>query len=302
MKRNADNAMEENGPPQKRRVALDDQSLQEAVKVGQRASPEWKDAWRHWCDRQGHTVYDPVKHPSEFLKDFFRMMGNLYLKDQVEGNAFGNQMNPLSSTRNSQPQRSTQRFVTQSDGDRYTIRRDRSEPKRRPQQDGLRRPGPVSTTAMPQPQNNQCLQDLIKAGQRNNNSWKEAWGEFCAEYGNGINDPKKHAHNPAFFVAFCFRFGLSTVGREDWAQTYLPGIAKTAMPLIVDAIKQGQRSSPEWKEKWSEFCTENDSKFMDPTRHDAASLLQFIDTVALAHFEHEEWMAPFVSGGPGTRR
>jgi len=298
MKRNADAMMEENGPPQKRRVALDDSSLQEAVKVGQRASPEWKDAWRHWCDRQGHTVYDPAKHPSEFLKDFFRMMGNLYINDQMEGNLYGN---PLTTS-----QRPAQRFVTQSDTDRFTIRQDRSEIKRRPHldqgRDGMRRPGMNSTATMPAAQDVQTLQDMIKAGQRNNASWKESWAEFCAENGNGINDPKKHAHNPAFFVAFCFRFGLSTVGREDWAQAYLPAIAKTAMPLIVDAIKQGQRSSQEWKDKWSEFCTENDSKFMDPTRHDAASLLQFIDTVALTQFEHEPWMEPFVSGGPGTQR
>ena len=36
------------GVAQRRRVALDDSSLQEAIKVGQRASAEWKESWHHW--------------------------------------------------------------------------------------------------------------------------------------------------------------------------------------------------------------------------------------------------------------
>jgi len=306
MKRFADiSAEDQNGGGQKRRP-LDDSSLQEAIKVGQRASSEWKEAWRHWCDTEGNAIYDPVKHSAEFLKSFFRTMGNLYAKDLQQNPPVREiRTEPANNKRNEK--RSTHKFVThvvnlpRQHGAMMNQHRERSEP-RRPHLDQSKdshgRPGQTSVNATTAaPETIRDLEDMIKAGQRSNNTWKELWSEFCTENGNGMNDPKKHAHNPAFFIAFCFRFGLSTIGREDWAQQYLPAISKTAMPIIVDAIKQGQRSSTEWKERWSEFCAQQGSQFMDPSRHDAASLLQFIDTIALTDFEHEMWMQPFVTGG-----
>lgn len=252
-------------PPQRRRVTapVTDESLQEAIKVGQRVSFEWKDAWHHWCDAraaQRQSVYDPAKYPADALTDFFRTMGGLY------GQYYRG------------PPRDTRRGgggpgPQMEHG--YTSRRT-----------GRQYEEDIADT----------LIEMVKCGQRQSPEWKEGWSAFCSEYAGGQNDPRKQAHNPVFFVAYCFRFGLSTLGTEPWAQPFLSAIAKAAMPVVVKAIKDGQRNSTAWKEAWGAFCDTKGIQFRDPSRHDAGSLLHFMDTVALAKFSTEPWVEPFISG------
>lgn len=49
--------------------------LAEMVKVGQRASNSWKNAWVLYCKLKGNAIYDPLKHSEEFLKAFFEFLG-----------------------------------------------------------------------------------------------------------------------------------------------------------------------------------------------------------------------------------
>lgn len=276
MKRSAqadDGTPEERGP-RSQRQRIDESALHEAVKAGQRVSPEWKDAWRHWCESTGHTMYDPTKHGVDHIAGFFRHVAQCYMQnDRQHGgyvnmaNAFGQPPNPA-------------RPPTQ---------------RHRPQH-GYQSPG--ISKKFSAVGNGGCgeLIELVKAGQRANPTWKESWADFCQANGNGLNDPNKHSKNPLFFVAFCFKYGLGLLGAEEWAQPYLSNVAQVAMPYIVEAIKQGQRADQQWKEKWIQFVEETGSTFRDPNRHDAGTLLQYMDTVAMPQFSERAWMQSFLTG------
>eukprot|EP00397_Hematodinium_sp_SG-2012_P044719 GEMP01050009.1.p1 GENE.GEMP01050009.1~~GEMP01050009.1.p1 ORF type:complete len:273 (-),score=61.06 GEMP01050009.1:799-1617(-) len=254
---------EHGAPPQRRRMAPSEESLQEAIKVGQRVSTEWKEAWHHWCDNRSRgqqSVYDPAKYQVRELTEFFKAMGGLYAQ-----HFFRKVSIPVRENRGGRSQTDQGLPPRQRAG-----RADNEGPE--------------------------TLIDLVKMGQRQSTEWKEAWSVFCGEHAGGQNDPRKQGNNPVFFIAFCFRYGLGQLGSEDWSQPFLGAIAKTAMPLIVDAIKQGQRNCTLWKDAWGEFCETKQSQFRDPSRHDAGSLLQFMDTVGIPKFGSEPWMEPFVTG------
>eukprot|EP00420_Gonyaulax_spinifera_P038635 CAMPEP_0197877984 /NCGR_PEP_ID=MMETSP1439-20131203/6498_1 /TAXON_ID=66791 /ORGANISM="Gonyaulax spinifera, Strain CCMP409" /LENGTH=239 /DNA_ID=CAMNT_0043497363 /DNA_START=87 /DNA_END=806 /DNA_ORIENTATION=+ len=53
----------------------DQPELAETVKIGQRVSASWKNAWVMYCDLKGNTVYDPIKHTMEFLQSFLEYLG-----------------------------------------------------------------------------------------------------------------------------------------------------------------------------------------------------------------------------------
>jgi len=255
---------------QRRRVALDDTMLQEAIKVGQRASVEWKESWHHWCEIKGHTIYDPTKYSGDQIKDFFKIMGAVYLQTQNEQQGY-----------HVSPRRPHPEPV-------LTGRGGASLPRRIAPQ-GL----PVQTMM---PATTAVLVDLVKTGQRNSPAWKEQWTQFCHEYAGGSNDPRKQLDNPIFFLAFFFQYGLGTLGSEEWAHPFLSAVSSVAMPFLVDAIKNGQRQHGPWKEAWISYVQQTGSQFRDPNRHEAGSLMQFMDTVAMTQFKDQPWMRPFVVG------
>jgi len=239
--------------PKRQRVAPTDEELVAAVKVGQRVSPEWKDAWQLFCDQrqQGRPMYDPAKYSGPDLIEFFRTVGSLARQGDV----------PMMSRGGGRPQmdnRMDNRMGNRGGGDA------------------------------------QGLVTLVKAGQRACPEWREQWTQFCMDFSKGMSDPAKQAHNPSFFLAFFFKFGLGSLCTQDWAIEHLPSIANAATPLLVAAIKQGQRESPEWKDMWQQYCEEKQSKFCDPARQDASSLLEFMDTIGMTKFVNEPWMEPFV--------
>ncbi|CAE7169366.1 unnamed protein product [Symbiodinium pilosum] len=51
--------------------------MAEVVKVGQRASPNWRAAWQTFCSAYGNSINDPAKHPETFLRQFFDFVGEV---------------------------------------------------------------------------------------------------------------------------------------------------------------------------------------------------------------------------------
>ena len=51
-----------------------------------------------------------------------------------------------------------------------------------------------------------------------------------------------------------------------------------------------------WKEQWGLFADSKANGTRDPQRHDAGSLMEFFDTIALQQFGNEAWMQPYVNG------
>lgn len=59
-----------------------DIQLVEQVKAVQRLSPEWKAAWRRYCDESARSVYDPARHDNTFLQGFLEQSG---INGQIQG-------------------------------------------------------------------------------------------------------------------------------------------------------------------------------------------------------------------------
>lgn len=60
-----------------------------AVRVLQRRSPGVKELWRHYCETFGGGTYDPTKHDVNFVVEFFDHLGNAALKSVGSGPAGG---------------------------------------------------------------------------------------------------------------------------------------------------------------------------------------------------------------------
>merc|ERR550537_819362 len=58
-----------------------DVSLGQAVKAGQKASNNWKQAWAKYVEAYGNGFNDPNKYAQEFLVDFFDYLGELGTND-----------------------------------------------------------------------------------------------------------------------------------------------------------------------------------------------------------------------------
>lgn len=163
----------------------------------------------------------------------------------------------------------------------------------------MKKPGGRASTMVSTPRNdaiNGKMVNFIKEGQKNSAEFKDMWKAHCDTFGSGTKDPSKH--DETFFTGFLFRFGMKELGAQEWALPHLQGVSTVVSPVIVQAIKRGQREDPDWKAAWQNFCTEESAckGTLDPTRQDAGSLLQFMEDVGIEQFADKSWVAPFVMG------
>eukprot|EP00392_Amoebophrya_sp_AT5.2_P016263 g16521.t1 len=140
--------------------------------------------------------------------------------------------------------------------------------------------------------------ELVKQGQRNSAEWKTMWIDWCQENGAGVHDPTRH--QACFIIAFVLKYGLAEVVSAPWASPYLVSLGELAKPYMVSTIKKGQSLSEIWKEQWGLFADSKANGTRDPNRHDAGSLMEFFDTIALQQFGSETWMQPYVNGSEPT--
>lgn len=264
---------------QRRRVSIDENSMRDAVKVGQRASPEWKEAWCHWCDSNGASIYDPAKYEANKLTSFFAELGAAF--------------NTIQSTKPGRQQQRTYSPPRQARTSQGTGRSNVGTASTRSSNKGVGRGVAPSYGA-----GSREMVEFVKLGQKAGNDFKEMWKEHCDTYGGGTKDP--NMHSDAFFTSFLFRYGVSEIGAQDWAKDFLGQVSAIASPYIISAIKAGQREDQGWKDAWADFCNERASEkgTLDPTRQDSGSLFEFMETVAMDQFGEKPWMELFLSGVP----
>lgn len=224
------------------------EDLVQTVKEMQRNDQVAKEQWWAYCDALGQGIRDPAKHNDEFVQSF------------IDNYRAGNRFEPNVPT------------ATAGGG-------------------GGNSGG-----------NGGLLSQLCKEGQRKSHSWKETWAQYCLHYGGGKNDPEKHDTN--FIVGFLDHVsarglvGLSAMGAgavpdygpskrmraTNAANPYTAPGAKTdaQKDALVQRIKSYQRSSPDAKEVWGQYCDEHLGGVRDPNRHDRAVLQAFASKHDLA--------------------
>lgn len=136
--------------------------------------------------------------------------------------------------------------------------------------------------------------ELVKQGQRNSAEWKNMWIEWCQKQGAGVQDPNRHS--ALFVIAFVLKFGLEPVVNASWAGPYLVSLGELCKPFMVQTIKKGQSLDETWKQAWGNFADSKMNGTRDPNRHDAGSLMEFFDTIAMQKFRDEPWMVGYLTG------
>lgn len=256
-----------------------DSQYADAVKAGQRSSPNFKTAWHQFCEMNGSQTFDPAKHPVDFVQSFFDAIGQAFLKDPILPGTASPAQNPqrrgnFGGNHGMQAGGYNNQGGFQQQGG-YQQRR---------QYGGVVGGGSTALT--------KCM-EMVKQGQRSSPEWKQRWIEFCSECGNGIQDPGRH--DAIFIVSFVMKFGLADVVNANWANPYLVSLGELAKPLMVRTIKKGQTNDDLWRESWQGF-SEGKGTGRDPNLHDAGSLMEFFDTVAIPQFSHMPYMQPYVLG------
>mmetsp|Transcript_71037 Transcript_71037/g.219639 ORF Transcript_71037/g.219639 Transcript_71037/m.219639 type:complete len:417 (-) Transcript_71037:110-1360(-) len=123
----------------------------------------------------------------------------------------------------------------------------------------------------------------IKAVQRDSDQGRNQWHNFCDTSGKGTRDPSRH---PASFLRSFFealRDGSIPQGLEALHERPLPennDDPKEALPILVAKVKQGQRTSVEFKQRWWNYADTQHDGIRDPSKHDVASLRRFLSDIA----------------------
>lgn len=140
--------------------------LQDFIKLGQRHSPAWKQAWQTYCTLNGSPKFDPAKYDKAYLVGFIDYLGQVASEDLAvaaagQGIAVeGLEPNPTG----------VKRPIMSADG---------PAGKRLNTGAGL---DPMKV----------ALVDRVKALQRSDENAKNAWSQFCMDNLGGVKDPNRH--------------------------------------------------------------------------------------------------------------
>jgi len=227
------------------------EELATRVKQVQRSDAAGKMAWWNYADKHGEGMRDPAKHEAYFLQDFLNKydQGGLVGEAAASGNA-GN------------------------------------------------------------------LGELFKEGQRSSPSFKMAWATYNLMNGNTKNDPSKASKDTLVgFLEFLGQKGMTAMcggkgrgwgskgggwggcgwtgkgggGSGSWggsgkgssdgppAKKAKVSTGDATKDMLVEKIKEFQRSGAEQKQAWWSFCEASENKNRDPARHDIDVLQSFIE-------------------------
>jgi len=227
-------------------AAMDHAALVATVKSMQREDPGAKDQWHIICDEQGGHVRDPARHEADFLQAFITE----YKSGALSGQA-------LKAAVPSAPAA----------------------------------PAVVADCA-----------PMFKEMQRRSASFRNCWAAYCQMHGNGMSDPNKQSKD--FMVGFvehvCGHLGAmpgivapaglvppmrasSPYNVYGKAPVARPSLATPSGPFdqattdLVQRIKAFQRANAMQKEAWHAYADEHLGGMRDPAKHDAMTLLAFID-------------------------
>jgi len=103
-------------------------------------------------------------------------------------------------------------------------------------------------------------------------------------------------HGPLFLVAFALSFGLAELMDAQWAADFVGSLKEVSKSYLIETIKAGQSADLKWAERWKEFADKKKRGTRDPSKHEAGSLMEFFDTVALRQFRDAPFVQPYISG------
>jgi len=149
---------------------------------------------------------------------------------------------------------------------------------------------------------NADLVDQIKASQRSDPGFKQAWWSYCDQHLGGSKDPSRHDASvleeflssysageyvapqapPPRYQAPPPRARAAAVRapiRPAVAAVQSWGAPPVSQVSLADVVKAGQRKSPSWKTAWQAYCSLYGNSVNDPFRHDEEFVRGFIDYV-----------------------
>jgi len=125
----------------------------------------------------------------------------------------------------------------------------------------------TAATAFQSPGSSEGLIEQIKQMQRSDPSAKEQWIAYCDQFGEGRRDPSKH--EDSFIQRFLAQFNQGVRFQGD---------AEAAG--VGNVIKLMQRRSSAFKAAWAQYCAVHGGGKNDPTKHEVAFHIQFLDSLA----------------------
>lgn len=290
----------------------DKAALVSTIKEMQRSDSNAREAWWEYCDTQLAGVRDPNRHDSHVLQEFLARQGNPdYQPRSAQVRVYGStrpcvpQPHPTVQCQNApwaqphgvwgaptrglwappQPMPSSMCAAIPTPSYGY--------PQQHPQvshpgiQTGFshQAPHPTSSAA-----SGNMLADFVKTGQRQSPNWKAAWQAYCSTHGVNKFDPG--LCESSFITAFIDCVGsMALMGISGGASHKRP-LDSNCMPAtkrqatgpvdpdkaeFVDRIKALQRSSPDAKQAWWDYCDQKLSGIRDPNRHDAETLRAYLE-------------------------
>jgi len=144
------------------------------------------------------------------------------------------------------------------------------------------RSGPYSSDAL-QADDKAALVMRVKALQRCNVEGRVRWSNFCEFSGTRKHDP--NAHDEAFLRSFFEALEMGNIPLESPTASTTSVAASAAPPSagkvsLVQLVKNIQRTDPEAKVRWVNFCESHGHRKHDPNAHDEAFLNTFFDALA----------------------
>lgn len=133
------------------------------------------------------------------------------------------------------------------------------------------------------------LAAFFKEGQRKSANFKQCWASYCQVYGQGKHDPAKH--EASFLIGFLDYLGTQgSIAMQLGTGGYFKGTGKGTMLLgssdpmkdqLVQKVKSYQRSGPDQKQAWWDYCDNSLGGVRDPSKHAAGTLKQFLQSHAV---------------------
>lgn len=282
------------GPPQALRVlggsfvnggGDNHEHLVAQVRAQQKASKETRQLWHQYCDQSGDGVRDPSRHDEVFLLAFLQHVGS--------GTSSQSRVDPNQAMGHGQFERQGGPHCFEDlVGCIKAAQKSSADVKEQWHQycdmmgSGVRDPGAHDSSflqdfivhygvpAIPAGQGGfaaswppQHLIEQVKALQKSSDENMEQWRTYCDQEGDGVRDPARH--DQQFLEGFIvLTRGATSAGRASVAGD------------LVHEVKRMQKSSPNAKQAWHQWCDSKGDRVRDPARHEAAFLEQFLASLA----------------------
>lgn len=247
-------------------VSGDAATLEGAIKLMQKKSPNFKQAWSSYCAQHGGGKNDPAKHDANFHVQFFDVVTEVFLGagggwgggagwagggEAWAGGWGGGMMgggNPLKRMRDASG-KGVPTSIYGSGG-------------------GMK----------------DALVQQVKAFQRSGEEQKEIWWQYADTHLGGVRDPSRH--DAGTLQEFCQNHQVPSAGSNGAGGGAGKGgggmgAADPGKSALVERIKSFQRASPDSKELWWNYADTYLGGNRDPNRHLAHELKEFCDNHGL---------------------